>query len=544
LSSEGGHWIRGVVNGILARGDERIVVHTGKTPSGPIHIGAEREQFICSAIQRELERRGHDSTFNFIVDSFDPIKSIPAGLQVPEGFGEHIGKPLSDVPDPSGCHASYAHHFAEEFIACQQRLGLSPNIIYSHELYARPEMKDAIRTVLRRIDDLRSIRREFIQQHDEEGDSGASGGWNPVMVVCERCGKIASKKKDVAPNRVTSWDLERDEISYLCTSCGHEGTGKISSLRLKLSWRVDWTAKWAVFKVTCEPAGKDHCVKDGAYDMGLAVCQRIFGYRGPLRVSYEWLTLGEHAMKTHKGITFTPMEWLRIAPPEAMRYMILSADPMRHIAFLPDRIPDIVDNFDRLERIAYRAEEPAGVETRTYMEDLYAMCTAGAPPKSLPARLPYRFAVTTCQLEPLLGKENVVAKSASYAARLYSRDALTDGEMDDLRARLSMAGNWVASYAPQSLKFQISASAPSYRPPSDAERRFIEAIVSMLERDMKEADIQNEAFNTARSLNLEMGKAFAAVYRVLLGSERGPRLAPLLMALDREWAISRLRSVL
>jgi lysyl-tRNA synthetase class 1 len=114
--------------------------------------------------------------------------------------------------------------------------------------------------------------------------------------------------------------------------------------------------------------------------------------------------------------------------------------------------------------------------------------------------------------------------------------------MEDLKARLSMAENWVASYAPQSLKFQISASAPSYRPSSDAERRFIEAIISMLERDMKEADIQNEVFNTARSLNLEMGKAFAAVYRTLLGSERGPRLAPLLMALDREWAISRLRS--
>lgn len=540
-SLEGGHWIRGVVDEILARNDERIVIHTGKTPSGPIHIGAEREQFICSAIERELRRRGYDSTFSFIVDSFDPIKSIPAGLQVPKGFEEHIGKPLSDVPDPFGCHASYAHHFAEEFIACQERLGLSPNIIYSHELYAKPEMKGAVRTVLRRLDDLRAIRREFIQSDDEEGSTDV---WNPVMVVCERCGKIASKKKDVAPNRVAAWDLDRDEISYSCTSCGYEGTGRISDLRLKLSWRVDWTAKWAVFKVTCEPAGKDHCVKDGAYDMGLAVCQRIFGYRGPLRVSYEWLTLGEHAMKTHKGITFTPMEWLRVAPPEALRYMILSVDPMRHIAFLPDRIPDIVDNFDRLERIAYRAEEPAGVETRAYLEDLYAMCTVGSRPESLPARLPYRFAVTTCQLEPLLGWGKVVSKSASYAARLYSRGSLTEAELGDLKARLSMAKNWVASYAPPRLKFQISSAAPSYRASSETERRFIEAVISMLERDMNEDDMQNEVFNTARSLNLDMGRAFSAVYRALLGSERGPRLGPLLMALDREWAISRLRSTL
>lgn len=536
------HWIRPVVDEILRRNDERIVIHTGKTPSGPIHIGAEREQFICSAIQRELKRRGYDSDFNFIVDSFDPIKSVPAGLEVPNGFDEHIGKPLSDVPDPFGCHASYAHHFAEEFINCQQRLGLSPNVVYSHELYRAPAMKDAIRTVLRRIDDLRAIRREYIQQHEENG--GGEDTWNPVMVVCERCGKIASKKKEVSPNRVTRWDLERDEIMYSCTSCGHEGVGKISDLRLKLSWRVDWTAKWAVFKVTCEPAGKDHCVKDGAYDMGIAVSQRIFGYKGPLRVSYEWLTLGEHAMKTHKGITFTPMEWLRIATPESMRYLILSADPMRHIAFLPDRIPDIVDNFDRLERIAYRAEEPTGVESRDYLDALYAMCTVRAPPERLPARLPYRFAVTTCQLEPLLGKASVLSKSEAYAAKLYSREKLTDEETADVKSRLSMARNWVASYAPPNVKFQISTASPSYKPSSDPERRFLEAVISMLERDMKEADIQNEVFNTARTLNLEMGKAFAVIYRVLLGSERGPRLAPLLIALDRGWAIERLKSVL
>ncbi|MEN3061409.1 MAG: hypothetical protein ABC550_06735, partial [Candidatus Methanosuratincola petrocarbonis] len=90
----GGHWVRGIVDEIIKRGDERIVIHTGKTPSGPIHIGAEREQFICSAIQRELERRGIDSTFNFIIDSYDPIKSIPAGLTVPKGFEEELGKPL------------------------------------------------------------------------------------------------------------------------------------------------------------------------------------------------------------------------------------------------------------------------------------------------------------------------------------------------------------------------------------------------------------------------------------------------------------------
>lgn len=534
-----GHWVRGIVEEILARGDENIVIHTGKTPSGPIHIGAEREQFICSAIQRGLGKRKIESTFNFIIDSFDPIKSIPAGLAVPKDFAEHIGKPLCDVPDPSGCHESYAVHFAEEFIECQGRLGLDPRIVYQHKIYETPAMKDAIRTVLRRLDKLKEVRRRFIQYDAEEGGDD----WNPVMVICESCGRIASRKKEVSPNRLTGWDLSSDEVTYKCTSCGHEGHGKIASLRLKLSWRVDWPAKWAIFRVSCEPAGKDHCVKDGSYDMGLEICSTIFGYRGPLRVSYEWLTLGEHAMKTHKGITFTPSEWLRIAPPEPLRLMILGPDPMRHISFLPERMPDIVDSFDRLERVYFEREAPAGEEDIDYLRDLYELCVISSVPEEPQARLPYRFSIYMVQLEELYGRKNMIEKSAEYLEKLYGR-RLHAQELAHMEARLGMAANWVAAYAPPSLKFSISKTAPSYRPATEGERAFILSLTGLLRRDLSEADLQNEIFNAARAEGLEVGKAFGVVYRILLGTERGPRLAPLLMALDREWLLERLRSAL
>jgi lysyl-tRNA synthetase class 1 len=340
------------------------------------------------------------------------------------------------------------------------------------------------------------------------------------------------------------WNLDEDTAGYKCTSCGYQGRGKISELDLKLSWRVDWAAKWAIFKVSCEPAGKDHCVKDGAYDMGLEVCWRIFGYRGPLKVPYEWLTLGEHAMKTHKGITFTPHEWLRIAPPECMRYMILNADPMRHIAFLPERIPDIVDGFDRLERIYFGAETPPAGEDPQYYKDLYELCVVGRVPEGVPARLPYRFCAIIVQLEPLFGWEKVLKKSMEYLRRLAGGAEPSERERTDAEDRLKMAKNWVESYAPPTLKFRISMDLPAYRPCNDMERSFIERLISLIEQDLPEAELQNEIFNSARSLGLEVGKAFSLVYLILLGAERGPRLAPLLTALDKDWLTRRLRSVL
>ena len=277
--------------------------------------------------------------------------------------------------------------------------------------------------------------------------------------------------------------------------------------------------------------------------MGLEICSQIFGYRGPLRVSYEWLTLGEHAMKTHKGITFTPMEWLRIAPPEPLRQFILAPDPMRHIAFLPDRIPDIVDNFDRLERIYFGKEAPAGGEDPDFLRDLYELCVVGVTPDKVPARLPYRFSVYMVQLEGLYGHQRMVEKSEEYMEKLHGR-RLLEAELTDAKSRLAMAKNWVASYAPPNLRFTISKTTPSYKPEGKGERAFAASLITLLQKDLNEADFQNEIFNAARAEGLEVGKAFAVVYRIILGSERGPRLAPLLMALDREWVLKRLRSAL
>jgi lysyl-tRNA synthetase class 1 len=530
------HWIKKIVDDIIARNDPKIVIHTGKTPSGPIHIGSEREQFICSAIQIELKKRGYESIFNFIIDSFDPLKSIPIGIEVPKDFEENIGRPLYLVPDPYGCHESYAHHFSEEFIECQNDLGVYFNVIYAHEIYKKKEMKDAIRKVLKNLDKLREIRSKYIK--DEEDD------WNPVMVVCDSCKRIASRKGGVIPNRLEEWNLEKDIAKYKCIACGYENEKSISDLLLKLSWRVDWAAKWAIFKVTCEPAGKDHCVKNGAYDMALEVCYEIFNYIGPLKVPYEWLTLGGRAMKTHKGITFTPKEWLKIAPPECMRYFILNVEPMRHIEFLPERIPDIVDGFDRIERIYYGLEKP--IEDYQYYRELYELCFIGRIPDKPPIRIPYRYCIVMVQLEELLGEDKIIKKSIDYIKKIGSNigKEISEYDIKDAMKRLNMAKNWVLLYAPENMKFKIKLEEPTYRPSDEKEVEFIEAIISLLEKDLSEYELQSEIFNIARKIGIEIEKAFSIIYMILLGSNKGPRLAPLLLALDRDWLIKRLKSVL
>ncbi len=46
----------------------------------------------------------------------------------------------------------------------------------------------------------------------------------------------------------------------------------------KLTWRVDWPARWAVLGVTVEPLGKDHASRGGSYDTGKRIVREIYGH--------------------------------------------------------------------------------------------------------------------------------------------------------------------------------------------------------------------------------------------------------------------------
>ncbi|MEM4705959.1 MAG: lysine--tRNA ligase, partial [Candidatus Methanomethylicaceae archaeon] len=235
-----------------------------------------------------------------------------------------------------------------------------------------------------------------------------------------------------------------------------------------------------------------------------------------------------------------PKEWLEIAPPEAMRYMILNTDPMRHIEFLPERIPDIVDGFDRIEKIYFGIEKIE--ENLQYYKDLYELCVINGIPEKPPIRLPYRYCAIMVQLEELLGREKIMKKSIEYLKKLGGTHP-SNKDIEDAEKRLNMAKKWIENYAPENMKFKISIEKPLIKL-NEKEKDFIKNLILLIEKDLSEKDLQNEIFNIARSHELDIEKAFSIIYLILLGSNKGPRLAPLLMALDKDWLLNRLRSVL
>ena len=248
-------------------------------------------------------------------------------------------------------------------------------------------------------------------------------------------------------------------------------------------------------------------------------------------------------MKTHKGISFTFSEWLSVAPPETYRYLILREEPRKHISFAPERLLQLIDEFERIEKVYFGLEKALNEVEEDNFKRLYPLCMPdGIPPKP-PVRLPYRFAVIFTQLIPLLGKEKVMDKSVSLLKKLYGKREPEDYEASTIEDRLRMAEYWVDHYAPETLKISITDSVPRnvIEKIDEKQKEAFKIILEKLkEREWDEESLQYEIFEVGKKLGIGP-KIFGSFYLIFLGKEFGPRLGSFLLSLDKEFVFQRLK---
>ena len=112
---------------------DEYICAAGISPSGPVHIGNFRDVATTFFVTRALQDLGKKTCLLFSWDEFDRFRKVPAN--VPDNFGQYIGKAYSAVPDPLGCHASYAAHFESEFEEAISNLGIRLNYRYQAAEY-------------------------------------------------------------------------------------------------------------------------------------------------------------------------------------------------------------------------------------------------------------------------------------------------------------------------------------------------------------------------------------------------------------------------
>ena len=508
------------------------VVNDSKTPSGTVHVGSLRGPVVVDTIARALRDADRQTELRYGVDDLDPMDA--QALLTPDAIERFMGVPLAHVPDPAGdCHPSYARHFAQVFIDTFDGLGIRPDTYYwMSEVYGSGAMDPYIRRALDAAATIREIYRRVANVHHPDD-------WHPLFVTCENCGRIGT-------TIVTGWDGER--VHYECrpdlvrwaTGCGHVGDASPFGGRAKLPYNVDWAAKWDLFGVTIEPAGKDLSTAGGSRDRSDAIAREVFGNEPPLNVPYEFLNIRGKKMSTSKGLGASATRIAEVIPPEQLRLLFLRPRPNTAIEFDPDgtdAIPRLFDEFDRL------AGATAGREVKGELppdhERLFAVSLLDADADVAAEAAAYRPAFShLALLEQIPGIDVVERVTAEKGSPLTPR------ELEIVAERRAAARAWLGSYAPERARLSVHREAlpAAAEELEGAQRAYLGVLAGALGATPWDGEsVQATIFATAAERDLPAGRAFAALYLAFLGRSSGPRAGWLLAALDREFVIRRLR---
>ena len=460
---------------LVTHGEGPHVVMTGISPSGNIHVGNLREVLVAEAVVNALKARGVEVRFFFHADTIDPLRKIAPGI--PADFESYIGHSLSRVPDPEGCHASYAEHFLSPFEEALKRMEMDVEVLRSHELYESGFYAEVTREALDRTDDLRNILQEVSGRKMPEH-------WSPYLPRT-RSGQLTGA-------RILEHLPEESKVVFVDED-GWEEVADYSKGEGKLGWRVELAARWKALRVTFEPFGKDHTSRGGSTDTADRMAREVFNYPVPGRYEYEWLQIkGKGAMSSSKGIVLLPNAMLDIMPPDALRRMVLGRDPARALDLdLEAGFPRFMDE--------YRADTEAPV--------------------------PFAHLVTVAQ---------TVAGDPEKAAEMLRRGGYEEAADDPekLRRDLAYARHWAEEWAPESYRFGVRDEMPPEAVDLDAEqRRYLAAVAEKLEDGMNGDAVQNLLYSTAVELGLKPKVAFGAAYTVLLGKKSGPKAGPFVAGL-------------
>lgn len=509
---------------VIARG-ESLVIRDEKTTSGRVHVGSMRSAAMHGVVAEILAERGVKNSFFFELNDFDPMDGLPTYLDE-KVYREHMGKPLYTIPSPDGKAENFAELYGREYLGVIEESGFYPEVSRASELYRSGRMNDVIRTALERGADIRRIYKET--SGSEKGDD-----WLPLNVMCEECGKMGTTK-------VTSFDGEK--VAYSCephmvewaVGCGHSGTVSPFDGNAKLPWKVDWAAKFVVYGVHFEGAGKDHFTKGGSRYVADVISREVFGYEPPYGVANEFLLIGGKKMSSSKGSGSSAREIADLLPSHIFRLALFGSDIGRQVNFDPegDTIPILFDRYDTLAGKYFSGVRDD--DTRLF-ELIHKPELRGSLTEAF---LPRFSQIAFLVQMPHMNLEEEVAKMKGLA--------LTEADMKVLEERSYFASRWLSVYAPEDFKFELQEDVPEVATHFSGEQK--EALKKILEYIESKNTLDGQELHTMlhdvrKGMDIDAKAFFGAIYLSFLGKDSGPKAGWFLCVLDRDFLLKRLRVV-
>jgi lysyl-tRNA synthetase class 1 len=285
-----------------------VLFETGYGPSGLPHIGTFGEVVRTTMVRHAFGLISDAPTRLFAFsDDMDGLRKVPDNIPNADMVAEHLGKPLTTIPDPFGTHESFGHHNNARLRAFLDTFGFDYEFQSATECYRSGRFDDTLKAVLASYDKVIEVILPTLGPERR-------ATYSPFLPICPKTGRVLQvsiEARDVDAGTV-SWRDDDGALQETPVTGGH----------CKLQWKADWAMRWVALGVDYEMSGKD--LIDSVRLSG-RIC-RILGGAPPEGFTYE-LFLDENGEKISKsrGNGLSVEEWLTYAPPESLALFMFNS---------------------------------------------------------------------------------------------------------------------------------------------------------------------------------------------------------------------------
>ncbi|MBR0552941.1 lysine--tRNA ligase [Stakelama marina] len=473
-------------------GGAPILFETGYGPSGLPHIGTFNEVLRTTMVRRAFEALSDQPTrLVAFSDDMDGLRKVPDNVPNQAMLAEHLGKPLTNIPDPFGKYESFAHHNNAMLRDFLDAYGFDYEFVSSTERYTSGAFDDALKNVLANYQAIMDIMLPTLRAE-------RAATYSPVLPVSPKSGVVLQVPVEVvdAAAGLVRFEDEGEMVEQSILSGG-----------AKLQWKVDWAMRWVALGVDYEMYGKD--LTDSGVQSGRIA--KVLGGRKPEGLIYEMFLddKGEKISKS-KGNGLSLEQWLTYGSQESLAFYIYR-EPRKAKQLHMGVIPRAVDDYWQ-----FRAAWPDQELDKKLGNPVHHIHNGDVPSETLP--------VTFGLLLNLVGVMGEATKDQVWG---YLANYVPDADADTYPALDALIDHALA-YGRDFVAPTLHRRAPEGE--EVAALKELDAVLAKDDGTGGEADqavaLQNHVYEIGKA---HFGKErlrdwFKALYETLLGSSQGPRM--------------------
>lgn len=508
-----------IIERAKAQNKSKILLETGYGPSGLPHIGTFGEVARTTFVMQALNELAPDIKTELIAfsDDMDGLRNIPSNIPNQTLLKEHLGKPLTMVPDPFEKYPSFADYMNNQLKKFLDSFKFEYSFKSSTAIYKSGLFNEGLKKVMDNKDELIKLFVSTIRKEKR-------ANWSPFFPICAKCHKIYS-------TRVTDYDPINYSVSYCCdqdepnqsVGCRHQATSSIFDGNVKVGWKIDWALRWHSFKIDYEMHGED-LTESGRLSSKIAM---LLGEPAPLLFKYE-LFLDETGQKISKkiGNGLSIDQWLSYGPYDSLLYFMYDKPQKPKKMGLPI-FPKIVDSYlTTIDEYNFTDKDHPAFFIIRQTDNFHASKSSNEK-QVITYSLIYNLIIALAEPDPELIINYLLKYQPAISENLeYYRALVTKG---------------IAYYNQFFLSNKVDQHPDSEF--ADLTSLFKDRLAKSGENHDGQY-LQNLAYEIAKEHDVPLKSWFQHLYKLLLKQSSGPKIGSFIKLLGKEKTIERLNQYL